>query len=194
LFAKVSQEIICSDIILLAISATNAARDPDKKMLQAIQNCFAAEDKSSLPPVVVALTHIDQLRPFKEWRPPYVVMNPSSAKAQTIRQMMDAVAKELGLNIDQIAPVNLKPGFEYNVEDGLIPAIFQQLDQARQVRYLRCLKEYHKEDHWRRLWKQSKRAGQFIAAKGLSTFDKSSIAQPVDEKRGGESPLTNPAY
>jgi predicted GTPase len=193
LFAKASDEIIRSDIILLAISATNAARDPDKKMLQTIQNCFAAKGKGTLPPIVVALTHIDQLRPLREWHPPYDVMNPCSAKAQAIRTIMDVVTKELGLNIDQIAPVNLNPGFEYNVEEGLIPAIFQQLEQAKQMRYLRCLKEYHKEDYWRRLWKQSKRAGQFIAKKGFSTFDKSSVALPVDVEQGGESQLTNPA-
>jgi hypothetical protein len=94
--------------------------------------------------------------------------------------MMDALTKELGLTIEQIAPVNLNPGFEYNVEEGLIPAIFQQLGQAKQVRYMRCLKEYHKEDYWRRLWKQSKRAGQFTAKKGLGTLDKSSAALSGD--------------
>jgi hypothetical protein len=62
----------------------------------------------------------------------------------------------------------------------LIPAIFQQLEQAKQVRCLRCLKEYHKEDYWRRLWKQSKRAGQFTAKKRLGTFDKSAAALSGD--------------
>jgi len=176
--AKVSEEIIRSDIIILAVSATNAARAPDKKMLQAIRDCCAAKDRRSLPPVVVALTHIDQLRPVREWNPPYDVIKPRSAKAQAIRLTMDAVTAELGLNIDQIAPVNLKPGLEYNVEEGLIPAIFQQLEQAKQVRYLRCLREYHKEDYWRRLWKQSKGAGQFIAKMGFSAFGKSSIVRP----------------
>ena len=133
----------------------------------------------------MTLTHIDQLRPLREWHPPYDVMNPCSAKAEAIRLMMDAVTKELGLTIDQIAPVNLNPGFEYNVEEGLISAIFQQLWQAKQLRYLRCLKEYHKEDYWRRLWKQSTRAGQFIAKKGFSTFDKSAVALSGKAERGG---------
>jgi len=76
----------------------------------------------------------------------------------------------------------------------LVPAIFQQLEQAKQVRYLRCLKEYHKEDHWCRLWKQSKRTGQFIAKKGFGTFDKSSVALYGDTEGSGKSPLINPAY
>lgn len=180
--ARISEEITRSDIIILTLSATNVARDSDKKMLQVIQDCFADKDKSSSPPVVVALTHVDQLRPLREWSPPYDVTNPRSAKAQAIRLAMETVAAELGLNIEQIAPVNLKPGFEYNVEEGLVPAVFQQLEQAKQVRYLRCLKEYHKEDYWRRLWKQSKGAGQFIAKKGFSAFIKSSVALPGERK------------
>jgi len=182
-FSRISDEIIRSDIIIMTMSAVNAAREPDKKMLQAIRECFANQDKSRLPPVVVALTHVDQLRPVREWNPPYDVMKTLSAKAKSIRLAMDAVAEELGLNIDQIAPVNLKPGFEYNIEEGLVPAVFQQLDQAKQVRYLRCLKEYHKEDYWRRLWKQSKGAGQFIAKQGFSAFIKSSAAL-VGERKG----------
>jgi predicted GTPase len=180
--SRISQEITRSDIIVLAVSATNVARDPDKKMLQAVRDCFADKDKSSSPPFIVALTHIDQLRPVREWNPPYDVVDPRSAKAQSIRLAMETVAVELGLNIEQIAPVNLKTGHEYNVEEGLIPAVFQQLDQAKQVRYLRCLKEYRKEDYWRRLWKQSKGAGQFIAKTGFSAFIKSSEALPGERK------------
>ncbi|MFI3121719.1 MAG: 50S ribosome-binding GTPase [Methylococcaceae bacterium] len=178
----VAEEIVRSDIILLVISATNVARDPDKKMLQAIQECFEHKDQSSLPAIVAALTHIDQLRPLREWNPPYDVIKPDSLKAQTIRLMMEAVTTELGLTIEQIAPVNLKPGFEYNVEEGLIPAVFQQLDQAKQVRYLRCLKEYRKQDYWRRLWKQSKQAGQFIAKKGFSSLLKVSVGRSEDTR------------
>lgn len=186
--SRISEEIVRSDIIILAISAINVARDPDKKMLQAIQDCFELKDRSSIPAIVVALTHVDQLRPIREWNPPYDVIKPSSTKAQAIRLMMDTVTTELGLNIDQIAPVNLKPGFEYNVEEGLIPAVFQQLEQAKQVRYLRCLKQYHKEDYWRRLWNQSKQAGQFIAKKGFSSLIKSSIAPPENKERSKNNP------
>jgi predicted GTPase len=180
--ARVSEEIVRSDIIIVAVSATNVARDFDKKMLQAIQDCFLDKDRSTASPIVVALTHVDQLRPVREWNPPYDVMRPLSAKAQAIRLAMETVAKELGLNIDQVAPVNLKAGYEYNVEEGLVAAIFQQLEQAKQVRYLRCLKEYHKEDYWRRLWRQSKGAGQFIAKQGLGAFIKSAAALPGEQK------------
>ncbi|PKM38544.1 MAG: hypothetical protein CVV06_00120 [Gammaproteobacteria bacterium HGW-Gammaproteobacteria-10] len=168
---KVSDEIIRSDMILLVVSASNAARDIDKKILQMIKKQFSVKGKANLPPIIVALTHIDQLRPFREWSPPYNLNDYGSAKAQSIRMVMESVALDLAISIDQIAPVNLKRGFEYNIEEGLIAAIFQHLDQAGRMRYLRCLNEYRKEDQWHMLWKQSQKAGQFIAKKGFEIFE-----------------------
>lgn len=168
---KVSDEIIRSDMILLVVSASNAARDIDKKILQTIKQQFSVKGKANLPPIIVALTHIDQLRPFREWSPPYNLNDYSSAKAQSIRMIMESVALDLAISIDQIAPVNLKRGFEYNIEEGLIAAIFQHLDQAGRMRYLRCLNEYRKEDQWHMLWKQSQKAGQFIAKKGFEVLE-----------------------
>lgn len=194
LFSKYAEEISRTDIILMAVSATNAARGADKKMLETIRACFAKSSSHPLPPIVVALTHIDQLRPIREWHPPYDVINPCSPKAASIRQMMDVIKLELELTSEQIVPVNLKLGSEYNVNDGLIPAIYQQLDQANQLRYLRCLKEFQQEDQWRKLWKQSKRAGQFIARNGFSAFEKISISEPRRTEKSGESALANPAY
>ena len=166
----VSAEIVRSDMILLVTSASNAARDLDKKMLTAVRNEFADQGRRSLPPVIIALTHVDQLRPVRDWRPPYDVSKPTCAKARAIRGAMETVAADLGLNLDRIAPVSLKPGFEYNIEAGLVPVIFQHLEQAERTRYWRCLKEYRRQDQRRWLWLQSKRAGQFIAKKGLKVF------------------------
>ncbi|GAB4277643.1 MAG: hypothetical protein Kow0065_24280 [Methylomicrobium sp.] len=159
------------DMIVVAISAVNAARDPDKKTLSELRRQFSMKADASMPPIIVALTHIDRLRPFREWRPPYNVFNPASEKERAIRLAMETVADELELSIDQIVPVNLKAGCEYNVEEGLIAAMFQQLGRAEQVRYLRCLKAHRKEDQWRLLWSQSQRAGCFIAKNGWKIFD-----------------------
>jgi hypothetical protein len=83
-----------------AMLQVNRMKTPDEGMLQTIQNCFKAKDKNSMPLVVVALTQIDQLRPLREWHPPYDVMNPCGATAQDIRLMMDTVMRELGLTIE----------------------------------------------------------------------------------------------
>jgi hypothetical protein len=109
------------------------------------------------------MTHIDQLRPRREWEPPYNIADPDSLKSNMIRQYIDAVAKNLKISGDQIAVVSLAPGSFYNVEAGLIPTILQQLDRAKGIRFTRCLRDYHQDDYWLRLWTPSKNAGWFIA-------------------------------
>jgi GTP-binding protein EngB required for normal cell division len=171
-FSKGLEAAMCSDIILLIISAVNAARDIDKKMLREINETISVNPQNKVPPIVVVLTHIDQLRPLREWQPPYNIADPDSLKAILIRQYIEAIAADLNISSDQIAAVSLAPGNFYNVEEGLIPTILQQLDRANGIRYTRCLKNYHQEDYWRRLWKQSKNAGRFIAKKGFNVFEK----------------------
>lgn len=193
LSSKYRKEISRSDLILMAVSATNAGRDADKKMLQTIRDYFESNGQI-MPPVVAVLTHIDLLRPVREWRPPYDVLQPCSPKAHAIKQMMDFIGQELDLTLDQIAPVNLKPGSEYNVNEGLLPAIYRQLDQVKQVRYLRSVRAYRKEDQWRKLWKQSKRAGQFITTKGFDTSEIPINTESWKTENGRESSLTSPAF
>lgn len=160
------------DMILLVISAVNAARNIDQKMFREIKAAFTSSPRQKMPPVIVVLTHIDQLRPVREWKPPYNIAEPDSLKATMIRQAIDGVATDLNVHSDQIAAVNLAPGRHYNVEEGLIPTMLQQLDRAQGIRYTRCLKSYHKEEYWRRLWIQSKNAGRFVAKKGFKVFAK----------------------
>ncbi len=171
-FSKGLEAAKRSDIILLVISSVNAARDIDKKMLREINESISVTPQNKIPPIVVVLTHIDQLRPLREWQPPYNIADPDSLKAAMIRQYIEAIAADLNMSSDQIAAVSLAPGNFYNVEEGLIPTILQQLDRANGIRYTRCLKNYHQEDYWRRLWKQSKNAGRFIAKKGFEVFEK----------------------
>lgn len=174
-FAKGLEAAMHCDIILLVISAVNAARDIDQKILQEINETISVNPRNKIPPLIVVMTYIDQLRPLREWKPPYNIADPDSLKSDMIRQAIEAIAKDLKINSDQIAAVSLAPGNIYNVEEGLIPTILQQLDHSKGIRYTRCLRDYHQEDYWRRLWTQSKNAGQFIAKKGFEVFEKKSF-------------------
>lgn len=158
-----SQEILRCDMILLMVSAVDAARVNDYRVIRQIQALYANLPNKPQPPIIVALTHIDQLRPMREWKPPYNIAKPDNAKALSIRTAMQIVAEELKIGMDQIAPICMKSCQHYNFDEGLIPTILQHLDRAKQLRYLRCIDRYQKEDYWRRLWRQSKNAGRFIA-------------------------------
>ncbi|WP_160172685.1 GTPase family protein [Methylomarinum vadi] len=169
--SEVIETVTHCDMVLLVLSAVNAAREPDSDMIQRLRHAFASNRRAKIPPVIAVLTHIDQLRPVREWQPPYNIVAADSVKASMIRQAIEMVAKDLQIRDDQVAAVSLLEGREYNIEEGLIPTILQQLEQARRIRYTRCMKNYHKEDYWRRLWLQSKNAGRFIVKKGFSAFD-----------------------
>ena len=171
-FSKGLEAAMRCDMILLVISAVNAARKIDQHMLQAINERISLNPRKKMPPLVVVITHIDQLRPLREWKPPYNIADPDSLKSNMIRQAIDAIATDLKISGNQIAAVSLAPGNLYNVEEGLIPTILQQLDYAKGIRYTRCLRDYHQEDYWRKLWTQSKNAGRFIAKKGFEAFEK----------------------
>jgi hypothetical protein len=119
----------------------------------------------------VVLTHIDQLRPLREWQPPYNVAQPENAKAKTIRQAMEVTSQTLQIPLAQIIPTNLKSDCYYNVEEGVIPTILNHLDHAKKVRYLRCLRSFKKEEQWQQLWTQAYHAGKIILQALTTRFD-----------------------
>ena len=80
--------------------------------------------------MVVALTHIDQLRPLAEWDPPYDLAHPAGSKAQNIRDAIQAVEHDLRLTPEQVVtPVCLRPDRLYNIEEGLAPAILTAMPE-----------------------------------------------------------------
>jgi hypothetical protein len=162
LFKQVEKEVLQCDFILLVCAATQAARQPDKELLEEFYKLFREQPQIPVPPLLVILTHIDQLRPLREWQPPYNIAQPDSAKAQTIRQAMEVTSEALEIPLTQIIPTSLKNEAYYNIEEGIIPSILNQLDHAKKVRYLRCLRSFKKEEQWQQLWKQAYRAGKVI--------------------------------
>jgi predicted GTPase len=159
---KTEAEIVRSDLIVLVCSAISAARHPDRQLLQRIRDLFQSHPELNTPPILVILSHIDRLRPVREWAPPYNIVQPQRPKEQAIRKAMEATAKDLGVELSDIIPVRLQAGHGYNIEEGVIPAILVRLDRAQQVKYLRCLREQRREDYWNRLREQAWRAGRIV--------------------------------
>ena len=73
-------QILKCDVILLACSAQTAAREPDRRLLAEIRQIFQNDPDKSFPAFLVVLTHIDQLRPFREWTPPMTSYDPRIPK------------------------------------------------------------------------------------------------------------------
>jgi predicted GTPase len=176
-----------SDLILLVCSATNAARHADRQLLNNINALFQRRPDLIAPPLLVVLTHVDQLRPLREWDPPYNIAQPQRPKEQAIRGAMEATAEDLGIDASDVIAVNPLPEQSYNIEEGVIPAILGKLDQAQRVKYLRCLRELKREDHWNRLREQAWKAGRILLDAGAR------MAAKTVERLGKETNEDRPA-
>jgi predicted GTPase len=122
-----------ADLIIWVASATQPARGTDRKRLDDFRAWADAQLSRRPPPVLLALTHIDELRPAAEWTPPYDVTAPTGPKARAIRAAVNAAASALDLRVDAIVPVAMPPGREsYNL-DALWARIAVELDEAKLV-------------------------------------------------------------
>lgn len=186
--AQARDQVLKCDAILLVCSAMTAARQPDSRLLADLRQVFQADPDRAFPAFLIVLTHIDQLRPFREWSPPYDVVHASNPKAQQIREAMDAVAADLQVPIDEVIPVCLAPDRAYNVEEALIPALLEALPEAQRSRYLRSLREHRDDAYWNQLWQQSKNAGRIALQMGMRALHQAgrkldSLGQQFDDPR-----------
>jgi len=164
---ELRKQVVDCDLMLVVCSAMSAARGPDRRLLDGIRASFQEQPNRMMPPLVAVVTHVDQLRPLGEWSPPYDLTEPSGAKATQILEATRAVAEDLALGADQpVVPVCLKPDQTYNVEEGLAPVILQRASEAQRVRLLRCLRQYHDEQTWHRLWRQALHSGRVLLKAG----------------------------
>lgn len=161
-FVTYRQQVLNADLILVVCSAVSAARGSDRDLLNDLRTFFQQEPNRILPPILVALTHIDQLRPWQEWNPPYNLTTGTNAKSLNIAAAVEAVARDLQMPAEQIVPVCLAEGRVYNVDDGLIPAILHSMTAAQRVKYQRCLRQAYDDDYWRRIWQQAANSGRWL--------------------------------
>jgi len=122
-----------ADLIMWVASATQPARGPDRKQLDDIRSWAGAQLVRRPPPILLALTHIDELRPAAEWAPPYDVTASVGPKARAIRAAVNAVAGALDLRVDAIVPVAMPPGRDLYNLDALWARIAVELDEAKLV-------------------------------------------------------------
>ena len=162
-----------SDIVLLIISAVNAAREPDRRLLRQLDGHFAAHPELRPPLVIVVLSHIDLLRPVREWNPPYNIAAPDAAKAHTIRAAMNAVAADLDIDTALVVPVCLLPDRVYNVDEALVPLLVEILPDAKRTLLLRSLKTLREKEQWTLLGRQARATGRFLWQLGGQVLKKS---------------------
>ena len=160
--AALLQESSNTDLVLWVVSATRPDREADRRALGALRDHLAARFERRRPPILLVLTHIDQLRPFQDWSPPYDLDSGREPKAQSIRAALQAVAGELSIPVEDAVPVCLDMARgAYNV-DTLWAKILDVMPEAQSARLLRVLLAAGSEGRWRRLWWQAVNAGRVV--------------------------------
>lgn len=162
------------DMVLWVSAATRAARELDRAALAAIREHFAAKPSRHRPPMLLVLTHIDKLRPFKEWEPPYDLDAGHSEKATSIRSAVEAVSAELGFAEADVVPVRADiSAAPYNI-DAVWAKIVTLMPEAQLARLVRVVADARGASGWGNLWTQAVNAGRVLR----STFVRRGNDQP----------------
>ncbi|MBK1731080.1 GTP-binding protein HSR1 [Thiococcus pfennigii] len=153
-----------ADLILWASPAHRPDRQVERACLDALRAAQAARPEHRPPPLLVAATHVDLLRPAREWQPPYDLREPSGPKATNIAAAVAAIAADLAVPIAQVVPVALAEGRVYNVDDGLWAMLLDQQEAALRTRLLRCLEARRRAEDWDLLRRQLIATGRLLKA------------------------------
>ena len=135
----------------------------DAAALDAIRAHFAAEPNRRRPPMLLVLTHIDALRPFNEWQPPYDLTSATSRQgAVDPRAPWRPRARSSGFAADEIVPVRVDIAVApYNI-DALWAKIIELMPEAQRARLLRTLGDIKSASAWGAIWSQAVNAGRVI--------------------------------
>jgi predicted GTPase len=153
-----------ADLVLWVTAAHRPDRQPERETLDRLRALWSARQDRHPPPLLAALSHIDLLRPPREWQPPYDLANPRGTKAINIRDALAAAAEDLGIPAQDTIPVCLAENRVYNVDDSLWAAILDRQNKADKVRLLRCLNARKRSEDWTLLRRQLAGAGRFLTS------------------------------
>ncbi len=129
-----------SDLLFLVLHALTPARQADLDLLKDLKAWFMSNPDLKKPPLFVVMSHIDLLSPSLEWSPPYDWQKPTRPKEQSIRHALATVYEQLGPYVSAIVPVCTVPKKVYGIDEWLLPAVTQKLDEVHGVALLRCIR------------------------------------------------------
>jgi predicted GTPase len=159
---------LAADMVLWVSAANQAAREIDRQAITALKQRFESDPRRQKPPIVLVLTHIDRLRPFDEWKPPYDLTDRNRAKSNSIRSAVEAALSDLGLATDDVVPVRVDtPNAAYNI-DALWAKIIALSPDAQRSRLLRLLSSIKSASSWGTVWSQAANAGRIFSRTFLS--------------------------
>jgi predicted GTPase len=150
-----------ADLILWVTQATRPDRAGDLQALQGLRGWAAEQRQRRVPPLAVALTGADRLRPATEWPP-------GETKRAGIEAARAAVAAALEVPVADVVALALRPGEEPWNLDALWTAIERELDAARAARFERLRERAERLD----LAEEAARAGRAVIGLGKGLLNR----------------------
>lgn len=159
---KILKAALDADLLILTCPANRPDRQIEQRFLNRLRTAQTEQLQRRPPPLLVAVSHIDLLRPIREWTPPYDLTDLHNTKANNIRAAVEVIATDLAIPLEQVIPVCLKPGKIYNVSDAFWSAMLAVQDDVLRVRLLRCLEAKKRTQDQALLRRQLINAGRFL--------------------------------
>jgi len=152
-----------ADLIIWLAKATQPARAPDHDLYTQLQASWTDQPSRLHAPIIMGLTHIDQLSPKTVWQPPFDLTG-EKPKARSIVDATVSARTRIGF-ADTVLSVPLYLGEqyeEYNV-NALAAQIMLLADQSHNVqRNRRRLELGENSLDWHTRWLQAKKLGKVI--------------------------------
>lgn len=160
-----------SDLILLVMNATQPSREPDQQVLAQLTDWYREHPHTKPVPVLGVLTHIDGLRPAREWQPPYDWQTSNVPKAVNIREAVAYCVEIFGEQLAGVVPVCTQPDSsqQFGIEEYLLPAMTGLLDKARTTSLLRALHKDIDRNAAGRIGQQLWEVGKLLVKAGLGS-------------------------
>ncbi len=130
-----------ADIILLVMAANSPARDADVNIVRALIEHYRTKQQLRPPAIIAVLTHIDLLRPVREWSPPYYWRNPTQPKEESIAAAVQYVEELLGDAIAGYACVytgDTHGGPNTSVIEEVVPQLIDHLNHGHAAAVLKA--------------------------------------------------------
>ncbi len=145
-----------ADIVLLVMAANVSARETDVQMVHELRLHYQKKSHLKPPTIIAVLTHIDLLRPKREWNPPYDWQRPYSQKEQSIAGAIAYCRELFGDSIADYACVYT--GDEYppdmTVADEVVPQLVKHLSHGHSAAILKAFYTQLSQQRFNQLSKQ----------------------------------------
>jgi small GTP-binding protein len=145
-----------ADIILLVLAANNSARETDVQMVRELREHYRKRPHLKSPPIIAVLTHIDLLRPVREWSPPYDWRKPNSPKAESIAGAVAYVRELFGKELAGFACVYTgdEHSADSSVADEVVPQLVAHLDHGHSAAILKAFYQQLNRQRFQQLSQQ----------------------------------------